>query len=96
MEKNLTTTNGRRDQTEEVALDWTYPQEATIQHHTPDSTLEHVGKEKRTRGDVAPTPREQHALARGYQSCAAPRETEDCRRWPMFLKERQALVLVSK
>ena len=40
-----TGTRGQADTAEEVGLDRTHPQEASIQHHTPSPDLEPVGKE---------------------------------------------------
>nr|KAG5710092.1 hypothetical protein BaRGS_030168 [Batillaria attramentaria] len=33
-------TSGQADPAEEVGLDWTHPQEASIQHHTPSPDME--------------------------------------------------------
>nr|KAG5694941.1 hypothetical protein BaRGS_031224 [Batillaria attramentaria] len=37
-----TGTTGQADPAEEVGLDWTHPQEASIQHHTPSPDKEPV------------------------------------------------------
>ena len=39
-------TSGQADTAEEVGLDRTHPQEASIQHHTPSSDLEPAGEEE--------------------------------------------------
>ena len=39
-------TSGQADTAEEVGLDWTHPQEANVQHHTPSSDREPTGKEE--------------------------------------------------
>ena len=39
-------TSGQADTVEEVGLDQTHPQEASIQHHTPSPDLEPRGEEK--------------------------------------------------
>ena len=41
-----TGTSGQADTVEEVGLDWTHPQEASIQHHTLSPDLEPAGEEK--------------------------------------------------
>ena len=41
-----TGTSGQADTAEEVGLDWTHPQEASIQHHTPSPDLEPAGEEE--------------------------------------------------
>ena len=41
-----TGTSGPADTAEEVRLDWTHPQEASIQHHTPSPDLEPAGEER--------------------------------------------------
>ena len=41
-----TGTSGQADTVEEVGLDWTHPQEASIQHHTPRLDLEPTGEEE--------------------------------------------------
>ena len=41
-----TGTSGQADTAEEVGLDWTHPQEASIQHHTPNPDLEPAGEKK--------------------------------------------------
>ena len=41
-----TGTSGQADTAEEVGLDQTHPQEASIQHHTPSPDLEPAGKEE--------------------------------------------------
>ena len=41
-----TGTNGQADTAEEVGLDQTHPQEASIQHHTPSPDLEPAGEEE--------------------------------------------------
>ena len=40
-----TGTSGQADTVEEVGLDQTHPQEASIQHHTPSPDLEPAGEE---------------------------------------------------
>nr|KAG5705871.1 hypothetical protein BaRGS_030761 [Batillaria attramentaria] len=39
-------TSGQADPAEEVGLDWTHPQEASIQHHTPSPDMEHAGEKE--------------------------------------------------
>ena len=41
-----TGTSGQADTAEEVVLDWTHPQEASIQHHMPSPDLEPAAEEK--------------------------------------------------
>ena len=41
-----TETSGQADTAEEVGLDRTHPQEASIQHHTPSRDLEPAGEEE--------------------------------------------------
>ena len=41
-----TGTSGQADTAEEVGLDRTHPQEASIQHHTPSPDLEPAGEEE--------------------------------------------------
>ena len=41
-----TETSGQADTVEEVGLDRTHPQEASIQHHTPSPDLEPAGEEE--------------------------------------------------
>ena len=41
-----TGTSGQADTAEEMGLDQTYPQEASIQHHMPSPDLELAGEEK--------------------------------------------------
>ena len=44
-----TGTSGQADIAEEVGLDRTHPQEASIQHHTPSPDLEPTGEEEKER-----------------------------------------------
>ena len=37
---------GQADTAEKVGLDWTYPQEASTQHHTPSPNVEPTGKKE--------------------------------------------------
>ena len=46
MVTNGTGTSGQADAAEEVELDRTHPQEASIQHNTPSPDLEPAGEEK--------------------------------------------------
>nr|KAG5686550.1 hypothetical protein BaRGS_035221 [Batillaria attramentaria] len=39
-------TSGQADPAEEVGLDWTHPQEASIQHHTPSPDMEPAGEKE--------------------------------------------------
>nr|KAG5696024.1 hypothetical protein BaRGS_013930 [Batillaria attramentaria] len=39
-------TSGQADPAEEVGLDWTHPQEASIQHHTPSPDMEPTGEKE--------------------------------------------------
>ena len=41
-----TGTSGQADAAEEVGLEWTHPQEASIQHHMPSPDLEPTGEEE--------------------------------------------------
>ena len=45
-----TGTSGQADTAEEVGLDRTHPQEASIQHHTPSPDLEPPGGREREAG----------------------------------------------
>ena len=46
MGASRTGTSGQADTAEEVGLDWTHPQEASIQHHMSSPDLEPAGEEK--------------------------------------------------
>ena len=46
VEVSRTGTSGQADTAEEVGLDRTHPQEASIQHHMPSPELEPTGEEK--------------------------------------------------
>ena len=46
VEASGTGTSGQADTAEEVGLDRTHPQEASIQHHMPSSDLEPVGEKE--------------------------------------------------
>ena len=46
IQKSGTGTCGQADSVEEVGLDPTLPQEASIQHHTPSPDLEPAGEER--------------------------------------------------
>nr|KAG5698972.1 hypothetical protein BaRGS_033485 [Batillaria attramentaria] len=39
-------TSGQADPAEEVGLDWTHPQEASIQHHTSSPDMEPTGEKE--------------------------------------------------
>nr|KAG5705041.1 hypothetical protein BaRGS_018771 [Batillaria attramentaria] len=39
-------TSDQADPAEEVGLDWTHPQEASIQHHTPSPDMEPTGEKE--------------------------------------------------
>ena len=41
-----TRTGGQTDTADEVGLDWTHPQEASIQHYTPNPDLEPAGEDE--------------------------------------------------
>ena len=96
-----TGTSSKTNSEEEVGLDRTHPQEASIQHHTPSSDLEPAGKEEER-------PASQQLEARHWGRAQAARYKLDRsskispeqsamargRRWPMLHTEPRALVVV--
>ena len=92
-----TGTSSKTNFEEEVGLDWTHPQEASIQHHTPSSDLELAGREEER-------PASQQLEARHWGRAQAARYKLDRsskisseqsamargRQWPMLHMEPQA------
>ena len=93
-----TGTSGQADSAKEVGLDWTHPQETSIQHHTPSPDLEPAGQE-----EERPASKQLEARYGGGASTAGnelDRNDQDSpeqsamargRRWPMLHGERKGL-----
>ena len=92
-----TGTSGLADTVEEVGLDWTHPQEASIQHYTPSPDLEPAGeKEERPASqqlEVRHWSRAETAgdqLIRNDKSSPEQSAMVGGRWWPMLHRERWA------
>ena len=92
-----TGTSGQADTAEEVGLDGTHPQEASIQHHTPSSDLEPAGEEEER--PVSQQMEAKHSsraetagdqLVRNDKSSPEQSAMARGRRWPMLNWERWA------
>ena len=93
-------TSGQADTVEEVGLDWTHPQEASIQHHTPSPDLEPAGEEEErpasqqlearhwSRAETARDHLDWNGLSSPEQSVRGVGGGGGGRRWPMLYQER--------
>ena len=96
-----TGTSSKTNSEEEVGLDRTHPQEASIHHHTPSSDLELAGKEEeRPASQQLEVRHWGRAQAARYKldrsSKISPEQSAMARgrRWPMLHTEPRALVVV--
>ena len=91
---NRTGTSGQADTAEEVGLDRTHPQEASIQHHTPSPGLEPAGEESQQlearHWSRAKTARDQ--LVWNDQSSPERSAMARGRWWPMLHWEQWAFI----
>ena len=97
VEASRTRTSGQADTAEEVGLDWTHAQKASIQHHTPSPDLEPAGEEEERPASQqlearhwsrAETAGDQ--LVRNDQSSPGQSAMAGGRWWPMFHWEWRA------
>ena len=90
-------TSDQADSAKEVGLDWTHPQEASIQHHTPSTDLEPARKDEersatqqlQSRAGVR-AEEAGNQLDRTGQSSPEQSAMAKDRRWPMLRRERWA------
>ena len=92
-----TGTSGQADAAEEVGLDRTHPQEASIQHHTPSPDLEPAGEEEERPASLQLEARHgrrdeatRDQLDWNRQSSPEQSAMARGRRWPMLHRERWA------
>ena len=90
-----TGTSGQTDTAEEVGLDRTHPQEASIQHHTPSPDLEPVGEEEERPASKQLETRRWRQNTRDqldWNGQDSPEQSTRARgrRWPLLHRKRRA------